>query len=397
MTSKTLKLSIIKKFNLFCVTALLCIMINYNLGEMRYYFAFPMLLVVWFLFFLDEGIKLDKILTKYFIISALFWFLLGVPSLLDIQPHKSNMNYTFVNYTLSIFFKLFVAYSIIMFLHKWKLYAKVLNKTLLINLIAFYFQFFMVYLTGYYPDFLEFITGQSQKYNSLFSIPILGSVYRPTGFYEEPSTYSSIILILIGCRLFISPKIDKIITFSLLSIVLSLSVASMVYGGALGVYLLVRSKGSYYKYIPFLLLPFVVYALFSLANLRLGSVGNATEIRNNLFYIVFEQNVLEILFGNGALGTITSLAQFVIDGNLWKAGVVTLNDNGLWLFIIIKFGVLGLLMFIVFFVMRLKSKLNIVVFIIILLTKASFLYFIFIFYFGTVYFLKGKLSRTDYM
>ena len=387
--------SLIRSINTGLIIFLLCFMINYNLGEFRYYFALPLLFLVWFLFVIENSLRLDKYITRAFFVSIFVCILLGVPSLFGVSPHKANLNYTYTNYIMSIIFKLFAAYTVIVLTFKWQIYKEVLDKVLFLNITVFYFQFFLVYATGYYPDFLEPITGEPQRYNSLFSIPILGNIYRPTGLYEEPSTYSSIILVLVACRFFINPKVDKIIILSVISTVLSLSVASIIYGTILGGYLLIKSRNTYYKYLPFLMAPLFISALGYLAFLRLGTVGNATELRNNLTSVVFEQNNIEILFGNGMMGTVNSLAQFVIDGNLWKAGVVTLNDNGLWLFIIIKFGLVGLLVMSQFFLKRLGNQLNILLFLIILVSKVSFLYFIFIFYFCTVYFLSSHNSKNN--
>jgi hypothetical protein len=176
--------------------------------------------------------------------------------------------------------------------------------------------------------------------------------------------------------------------------ILSLSVASVVYGAALGLYLMLKSRGSYFKYIPFLLLPFIFYGLASLVFLRLDSVGNATDLRSNLIYVVFEQQYFQVLFGNGVLGVVDSLAEYVKAGNLWKAGVVTLNDNGLWLFIIMKFGLLGLIAFSFAFTKRLTTNLNLLLFLIVMLSKVSFLYFIFIFYLSVVYYLDSDSSDS---
>lgn len=370
---------------------ILLTMVNFSLGSTRYFIAIPLLLILWMFFFMKHRTLVKRnILIRFFLFSFLV-LLLGLPSLFDVFPHKSNFEYTYFDYSFGLLFKIFCVYSVISCLDcdKHKL-VKVLESLILINISFFYVQLFVVYSTSFYIDPLEFITGERQRYLSNFSLPVIGQIYRPTGFYEEPSTYSSIILILIACKLYVDKKVDRLVAFSIFSIILSFSVASMIYGSVLSLYLLVRSKGSYSKYLFYILLPFLLYALFILGESRLNAVSGAVDIRGNLLEHTFTQSVPEVMFGNGMLGVMSSLAEYMKLGNLWGAQVAALNDNGLWLFFVIKIGVIGLILTSLAFFIRVKTRFNRFLFLLILLTKVSMFYFVFILYVGICFFINQR-------
>ncbi|WP_163390783.1 hypothetical protein [Enterovibrio norvegicus] len=166
--------------------------------------------------------------------------------------------------------------------------------------------------------------------------------------------------------------------------ILSLSVAAVIYGGVLLFYCIYQSKRSYIKYLIYLCLPILLCFLIYMAYQRLISIDTATDIRNNLLLYVFGQTYSEMLLGNGMLGVVDELASYMSEGTLWQAGVASLNDNGLWLFIINKIGVLGLIIFILLMWIKTKTRLNRLLLCLLMITKLSFLYFGFIFYIALV-------------
>ena len=218
-------------------------------------------------------------------------------------------------------------------------------------------------------------------------IPVIGQVYRCTGFFEEPSTYAGFIVVLLASKLYLNPKVDKLVIVAAISIIMSFSVAAIAYGLIIIGYFLLRSKGSYLKYILFLLSPLLVAAVIGIALERLISQGgNAQDIRDNLNAMVFAQQLPILIFGNGALGIMPAAADVMnTTGAIYRLGIASLNDNGMWLFFIIKFGYVGLAIIGSYLFIKTKSTLNRIILFVIFLTKLSFLYFGFVFYFFLVF------------
>ncbi|KJG14828.1 hypothetical protein UB38_00390 [Photobacterium iliopiscarium] len=268
---------------------------------------------------------------------------------------------------------------------------------LILNLSMFFIQFIIVFPTGIYIDPLKLITGESSRYGSDIFVPLIGNIYRCTGFYEEPSTYAGFIVVLLASKLYLNPKVDKLVILSALSIILSFSVAAIVYGLIIIGYFLLRSKASYLKYILFLLSPLLVAAIAAIAIQRLTSLGgDAQDIRSNLNDMVFSQQLPVLIFGNGALGIMSAAAHVMnTTGAIFRLGIASLNDNGMWLFFIIKFGFFGLATITAYLFFKSKSLLNRIMFLVIFLTKLSFLYFGFIFYLFLVFNNKAVLEEPE--
>ncbi|MCD9546749.1 hypothetical protein GLP24_18095 [Photobacterium carnosum] len=340
------------------------------------------------LFVIYDG-SINKRAIRIWFLFTFFSLLIALPSFYNIYPHKNNFGYTFDSYFFGILFKSTCTVCVLLsFKGDKKRMLQLINILLIINVSFFFVQFFTVYLTSYYIDPLYFFTGERQRYFSNFSLPILGVIYRPTGLYEEPSTYSAFILLLIASKIYLDKSIDVLLKVSLGSIILSFSVASIIYGMLFAFLLFLKSKGTYLKHILSVFLPVIVVFVIYIALSRVNSVDSATSLRNNLFIYFFEQSKLEVLFGNGMLGIIPSLSDYMSSGNLWGAGVAALNDNGLWLFLAIKIGLLGLILAVFLFFKNKKNTINRVIFILILMTKISFMYFGFIFYLFLILYYK---------
>jgi hypothetical protein len=378
--------------NIYDIVAILIGFVAFqeNIGSLRYYIL-AVLVPFGFLLILFRNSINNVIIIKTIMLCSAF-LVLAVPSLLEVFPHKSNFNYSIIDYSSGVLVKVITIAIMFSLLRGSRHRIENLIKWILIINVSFFFlQFVTVYLTGLYLDPIEIITGTRQRYLSNFSIPIIGNIYRPTGFYEEPSTYAAFIVCLIAIKYYLSPTVDRVVKLSLLSVVLSLSVASIIYGSFLSLIFISKSKGSYMKYLFYLLLPIAGAILIYLALSRINATESATDLRMNLLLAFSNQNIFEILLGNGMLGVIPSLAEYMSTGYLWKVNVASLNDNGLWLFIAIKLGLVGLISIIVFYFQFNKSTINRSLFITLLLTKLSFLYFsIIIYIFVILYFKEEK-------
>lgn len=378
---------------LFILNTLLVFFIFFeNLGEIRYTIIIPITILIISIKTILNQLKIKLHQFKSLILIIISIIILGIPSYIELFPHKNNINYNYFQYITSMLMKIITCYIVFWSIDFKKKYAyKIIKYVLLINIAFFFLQLIIVYFTSYYIDPLLFLTGEKQRYLANFSIPIIGTVYRPTGFFEEPSTYAAFITCLIACKLYINNKVDIVIKLSIISIFMSLSVAAIFYGTLLSLVIFIKQKNSaFFKVIAFQLIPIIILFLFILIDYRLDSLnGSASSIRLNLIKYVFDQSLIELLFGNGMLGVVTAFSEYMKSGNLWKIDVAALNDNGLWLFIIIKVGIVGLLSFI--FIMKnklLNNNFNFSILLILLLTKLSFIYFGFIFYVSLILFMR---------
>ncbi|WP_156451825.1 hypothetical protein [Photobacterium aquimaris] len=360
-----------------------------NIDALRYDLMVPLLGIGWVLHFLDTNNKIDSQSTKSFIWISLLVALIALPSVFKIYPHMHNLvKYTYYSFVVGMMVKIFSAYSTFVFLKgDINKLEKMVKYVIIFNLSMFFLQFIVVFPTGYYIDPLRAITGEPSRYGGGMVIPVIGQVYRCTGFYEEPSTYAGFIVVLLASKLYLNPKVDKLVIIAAISIIMSFSVAAIAYGLIIIGYFLLRSKGSYLKYILFLLSPLLVAAVIGIAFERLTSQGgNAQDIRDNLNAMVFAQQLPILIFGNGALGIMPAAAGVMNStGAIYRLGIASLNDNGMWLFFIIKFGYVGLAIIGSYLFIKTKSTLNRIILFVIFLTKLSFLYFGFIFYFFLVF------------
>lgn len=363
-----------------------------NFGEKRYPFMLLTLSLVFIVYTFKSKLLIDKKTTLSLVTLFLFSVLLGLLSQVEFLSYKSNIGYDSVSFIFATAFKLICAYFIISPLKKNRTdLLSVLNATLLIHVVLFYFQLLLVYVTGIYFDPMDILLGQAQRYNSNFSLPIVGSIYRPTGFYEEPSTYSAFIVCFLACKLLLGERPDKLVGLAVISIILSFSVASIAYGVAILLYLMFFYYRSSFKYLLYLALPIIFFCLLVVVESRINSIGSATDIRYGLLLSIFNQNYTEILFGNGILGVPTTLSEYLVSGTLWRAGVASLNDNGLWLFIILKFGVIGLVFLFSLMYRKVNTRLDKFFLMIVFVTKISLLNFTFVFYLLLIMSMSGYI------
>ncbi|HBC3465960.1 TPA: hypothetical protein KDY59_000641 [Vibrio parahaemolyticus] len=367
-----------------------------NFGSIRYAMLLPMLFVSFFIILISYDFKLTKINVISFSGISLITLVLGGMGYFETLTYISNINYTFFEFLSATIFKIVTVFVCIeLVIRNINKIKNIVDITISIHALFFLIQFFLVYTTGYYPDPLSVLFDDPQRFGSGFSIPIIGDIYRPTGFYEEPSTYSSFMLLFISLRFILCNKIDRYIIIGLTTMLLSLSAAAIIYGGLVALYLVFTRGKPIFKTLFLLGTPFLIAIFTFFIFTRLNAVSDASSIRMNLIITVFTQPIDVILFGNGILGVPDALAEYIINNNLFKAGVSSLNDNGLWLFIIIKFGVVGLLL-LVLLVFRSNIKpISKFMFVCLLITKLSFLYFSFFYYLFFIFYFKDNKDNKD--
>jgi len=101
------------------------------------------------------------------------------------------------------------------------------------HVVFFFLQFFLYILFDITLDFLVFFDGESQRiFGGSFQIPFLGKYIRPSGLFNEPGTYSTLVAPLIAsfpaaCS-FADRRVKSLFYASLFSLVLSLSVQGVM-------------------------------------------------------------------------------------------------------------------------------------------------------------------------
>nr|WP_208852792.1 hypothetical protein [Mixta theicola] len=361
---------------------LLFVMSCESYGDIRYYVA----LIIFFItistcFYFNSC--LSKRAIKIFFLSILAILLLGFVYYVPVLSFKININdYSYKDFLFSILFKLLMSFVILSAIeYNVDIFRKVLGAVIAAHIAVFIMQLSVVYLTGYYVDLLYPITGEAQRYEALFSLPIIGNVYRPTGLYVEPSTFATYILWLLALKINFDNNVSKFSYVVCILAIATFSLAAMIYAALFIIVLYYASNAKMYNKVivsfTFTLIPVVFSYVFSA---RLSALnGSGETLRANLNKLVFNQNVIDIVFGNGLYGLPEKVANLRTGSDLWRLGIAALNDNGLWLFLILKVGLVGLIITILIFFTLLRQPRDRVLFLILLMTKISFLSFTFVF------------------
>lgn len=317
-----------------------------------------------------------------------FWLILTlitITSYLSYLSYKNNMlGYDNIDFYLSMISKLALATSI---LYVSKLNKDVIKSSLLmvlkIHIYIFYLQLLVVYASGYYIDLLHPFTGESARYTWGVSVPIIGNIYRPTGLYNEPSTYGAFIICLFALKYSISSRLDRTDKLAIGSLLLSFSFATMACG-LLILYFSGENKNN--KIIKFSLLSMLVIGILpiilNLLSMRTSGSYDAIGIRMGLFDIIFSQQIFDIIFGSGPVGVPFEIEYLINNPNAsWtKAGLPAINDNGLATFLLLKFGVIGFVLTLMYIKASTNTNSKFLCSSILLLTKIKYSSVLFIFY-----------------
>lgn len=360
-----------------------------NYGDGRY---IPIIIILGVLLILSFPIYISKDIATKTIISLCIILLLTIADYFNFLSFRSNLeDYSPSSFFLSFSFKVILITIFVICINEMSANViKIIKAVLLLHCTVFFIQFFVVYTTGYYLDFLSFYTGEAQRYVSGVSIPFIGDIYRPTGFFNEPSTYTAYVMLLLLSLVVVRYKSElnftkndiKYIFIVCLTSILTFSVAALIY---VSLFLLVFFFHKRYKAI-FIGIAFALILLspllFVFFQERAGYLeGNSTSIRSNLIDLVNSREWLEIIFGSGPSGMPDTLASYLNTENYsWASnGLAAPSDNGTLFFIYIKYGIIGMILFLLFLIKYMPNKKTILLSLILLLAKAKYSSFIFLF------------------
>lgn len=343
-----------------------------SFGFARFYFVGALVMLAFL--YVNRWLIINRFELQF--VYIVFFMLLLSVALTDIgfMAFKNNEDFSYMGFIVSTLMKAIVVLPVIMLCNRctFKLH-RVIGYVIALHLGFFFIQYVCVYFTGVYIDPLNLIMGIEQRYQTGLVLPIVGELYRPTGMYIEPSTYSTFIMILVCMRVVLMKSLTRIDGVAISSAVLSFSAAAFAYAS---IALLVVALTSMYrkKAIPYLIVFFCLVLPVALQYLEVRSAAGSRELgdlRIALIEIVFSQDMQALLFGNGLLGIPSVLADIQESSILASYNVAAINDAGLWLFIIMKLGVIGF-MLLICAQYRFKTSLRSFLFIMLaLLTKAS--------------------------
>ncbi|MDH1994806.1 hypothetical protein N5J40_08295 [Aeromonas caviae] len=367
-------------------------------GDVRLYVAVAL---VGMSIFFKGKIKVYKSIVNGFLLFVIFILIVSVLSEIDFASYRDNMmGYDEVNFFFSTSLKFLLCFIFLnQTFNEKEILLKVVSCVLSLHLAVFYIQFFTVYLTqGIYIDLLEPFTGEYARYSWNVNVPFIGQTFRPTGMYNEPSTYSAYMLGLFLILSSLTNNLGKIGYLTILSFFLSLSFASILCAFLILLVININKKGLALYFPIILVFSVILSPLFiNMLEARMSGDYDAIGIRTGFFGIILNQTIEEIIFGNGPIGVPYEIEHIVnSSAQSWaKNGLPALNDNGLIIFILMKFGLLGCVLLFSFLFLCISDTRKLLLNIILLLTKIKYTSVVFIFYMAFHCINKMKSIKTQ--
>lgn len=349
-----------------------------SFGDRRLGFVFVFISIALFLHIGQVKFNIKTIGGAVLLLSLLL--VLVLLSYFEVFGFKNNIAHSPLSFILGLMMKIFIALIVFSLLDFDRIrLSDVIHYSIVLHLVVFCFQYVLVYAGFGYLDVMVGVTGTEQRYLSNFTLPFIGDVYRPTGFYLEPSTYATFMLILVFCKTYLKGETSKFDTFCVISTLFTLSTAALVYS-LLYLLIILFFKGGKCRILVYSLAPFLVSASYFLFEIRNEDTSGAiSNVRVKLLESIFNQDINNIIFGSGLLGLPDEIAYYVNNDILGYMSFSALNDLGVWAFILIKTGILGLFLFCMFIMFFLNNTKERALFSTLLLTKINYLSPIFIF------------------
>lgn len=338
----------------------------YNRHVLNIKFSYKYLLI---LFFVIAFISVDGV----FFLFDIF----GLNSFMSESAYKNNFVYLFYLCLLTI-----SIVSTIKLAPNGSI-KSVFCYIMLVHLIAFYMQFFLYYCFGVYIDFVEPFTGEESRYFNYYSDrSILNFLTgRVTGFYTEPSNFSSVMVCLLYINFYLKAN-RFLIFFGLLSLILNFS--------SLGIFQFLVIILFFIFSVNIKVIPFFIFALLissfseSLNSFWLDAFNKfndakGTRLEMMIMYVkhpVFDLN----FFGYGYFNIPKNVEEYLLKYTS------AINDVGLLFFFIMKFGLVIGLFVLAFIIISSPSLISLGFLIAVIFSKLSFVnpivIIFFVFYFS---------------
>ena len=273
---------------------------------------------------------------------------------------------------ISAFAFLFSFYAIFLTFNVYRL-NKIFKIFILIHSLSIFAQIFCFFVLNFQLDFLVNITGEFQRTGTGNFIFLGRQLFRPTGFFSEPSTYTVHIFPIILLYIKLNKKITFLSILGLISVFLTFSAILpfmlIIFFGFILFSNNLRIFINYLKHntrsIILLLLPLILL-LPSLINYvtnsfqgKMFSTTLNTEPKRGDFFIYLFNHPSKLFFGIG-------ITPFISDGFV----NFIINDNGLFIYTMLRFGIFGAI-FLFILLYKIKDNYCRAVFLTLWVTKLS--------------------------
>ncbi|MFD2269784.1 hypothetical protein [Vibrio thalassae] len=238
------------------------------------------------------------------------------------------------------------------------LFLQSIQLVLIVHVTVFFLQFFVVYLTDYYIDFVHFFSGQNSRYLSYVKVGLIG-MYRPTGLLVEPSTYFGVVFCLYMALKCSTYKIKRYIEYAVIASFL-LTFSSVAYV-VLVIYFVSRFNklGIVTNAIIVLFFSILSVMYFSEITPHIEKIVNSSQIRIALVDYLINRDIDLLLLGPSMFGIEQQLYDLA-SGNISSAThynrVASINDVGTLVFLMVKLGMTGILLYMVMLFLSLKNS-----------------------------------------
>lgn len=313
----------------------------------------------------------------YYLVSILHIFILNETYFLkDLITETPKI---FMNILIFCFFLIFLQNDD--FKYKLKI---ALTFSIWVSIFTIFLQAYFIYFENYHINYLEMIMGRDQRITGTAGIK---GIFRLSGMYNEPGTYSVFMYALLFSRYLLNKKIDLVFILGLLSTLVTLSAQAYVSFFIIVLAMFAKfffdvffkfkvSKTTFSINIIFIFIIFSVWLLFgeqiiAYIDARFFQITDGTlSHRAEATAIILSQNTFTLIVGMGF--------------NYQGYGL-TIADSGLFLSSYAQFGIFGLaFLFLLGYILLKYDFLSLIMFILIILSKLSLIYPILWIYFALI-------------
>lgn len=250
---------------------------------------------------------------------------------------------------------------------------RVLQWLLALHVSVFIFQFVVLITTGNFIDFVQPITGEESRYSSFDQTLNQLGFYRCTGLFVEPSTYSSLITLILVLRAIAGPptKLDFLACFTML---ISFSSAGIVIAALFFIYYF-RKKALVASVVTSLSLVIFLFTVDAnitsqITGAQLSKLSGSSGSRLDLVDYAVKREGVPFFFGYGPYAVEEEL-MIKSSPDYGRYRLASMNDAGFLVFLSLRFGLLGVIVFLLLCALSLIRAIGLFRFAILSLTKLA--------------------------
>lgn len=358
------------------------------------YMLFPIFIALFFALLSLHLVLMKKIPSSNYISVgvgfALFYLVISLLhlSILPETYYLDDMLTDFVKMSMVFILTLFF-YGFINNQRCNSILLKSLSFVLVVFLITFFVQVFLLYTKGYHLNYLEMIMGREQRISGTAGVK---GIYRPSGMFNEPGSFTVSMYAVVFSRYLLNKKFDvlfwlgilaTLVTLSaqaVLSFFLMISLFTAIYLFEILMRLKIKRKALYLSVLFFFFILILGFYFLDHIGLfvdyfinRFSTIsGDGTvSVRSFALLNALQQSPITLVFGigfnNNGLGYL-------------------INDTGFWFSSYSMFGVPALLVltYFAFLIYKNHGSYALVMYLLIMLSKLVILYPVMALYFAAL-------------